>query len=532
MLKSFLKHRPKQLLAVYVEPRQIEVLKAHRQWRSWQIDSTEKYTTSEGETVFEYLQRLNLRPRTAKGTALILFLPRSYYSFHREHYPAAIADQLEETLAFDWQENAFHENARSLHFSGPPVPVDRHLSVPIFSLQRDVYEKFQQALGSSSFQTFAVIPSALTYQSFFSSIITEESSLPLEILGRRIDPHHLEIYRFYNGALLDSMMIGKNLDFAKLFRESLHCTGGNGECQETVHIHLLCSSNEATEDYAREWTEENLSLKVHNLRDLFVSHWVKFLLDKDQIQTFDEPLVLKPWEVPKFVWVLLVVIVAYAALAFHQFHSLSTLQDETKALRKQNTQLETQWKPIEQLQTRIAKFQEDQKTLSEFNLEGYPLLEMLTLLTQITPDDTWLNYMSLRKGQLMLRGESKSAIKYLSELAKVEGFSDVRFASPVTRNPASDQERFNVQLQLDSEKLRKTLDSVYVEKMDEIDKTETEAVIETESPRSSATPSVRQIAPGEAVEEEGRGEDAEAPDAETTDAETTDAETQDEEEGQ
>jgi len=100
------------------------------------------------------------------------------------------------------------------------------------------------------------------------------------------------------------------------------------------------------------------------------------------------------------------------------------------------------------------------KDLDEFNQEGYPLLEILSLLTRITPEDTWLNYFSIRKGQMILRGESKSAIKYLSELSKVEGFSDVRFSSPVTRNPSSDMERFNVQVQIDLEKLKKTADSM------------------------------------------------------------------------
>ena len=59
-----------------------------------------------------------------------------------------------------------------------------------------------------------------------------------------------------------------------------------------------------------------------------------------------------------------------------------------------------------------------------------------------------------------MRGESKSAIKYLSELSKIEGLSDVKFASPVTRDPGTDQERFNVQLQLDMEKLKKNFDTL------------------------------------------------------------------------
>ena len=129
-------------------------------------------------------------------------------------------------------------------------------------------------------------------------------------------------------------------------------------------------------------------------------------------------------------------------------------------LKVQIHQLETQWKPIEQIQTRITKFQEDQKTLSQFKGEDYQLLELLSFLTQLTPDDTWLNYLSLRQGQLIIRGESKSALKYLAELSKTEGLNDVKFASPVTRDPGTDLERFNVQLQLDMEKLKKSFEAL------------------------------------------------------------------------
>jgi hypothetical protein len=95
------------------------------------------------------------------------------------------------------------------------------------------------------------------------------------------------------------------------------------------------------------------------------------------------------------------------------------------------------------------------------------LLEILNLLTQTTPEDTWLNYFSVRKGQIILRGDSKSAIKFLSELSKIEGFSDVRFASPVTRSPSSEDERFNVQFQVDQEKLIKTVEAMGLNKGDE-----------------------------------------------------------------
>lgn len=501
MLKDLIRHRPRHLLAVYVEPGQIEVLHAHRRWRTWQLEESEQIILPEGESLYEGLERLSLKSRGHKGTALLLFLPRTLYSFHREHYPIALREQLEEALHFDWQENIFHEQDRSVHFFGPATPVGQHLSVPIFSLQAEVYEKFHQVLSAEAFQSFTVIPSALVYRSFLSSLPVEADHLPLEMVARVIDSKHMEIHRFYNDRLLDSMVIGRQKDHLKLFRENLHCLD-DGECQGTLHMHLLCTSGECAEaaDFGSEWKEDGLPLRIHVPEESILTQWVKYLLEQDQIQTFDAELLLKPWKVPRVAWAILVLFGLYSAFAAFQSYSLAREREQSRIIKKQIQQLDTQWKPIEQLQTRVSKFQEDRKTITEFTRAGYPLRDILVMLTMITPEDTSLNYLSLRKDQLVLRGDSKSAIRYLSELAKVEGFSDVRFASPVTRNPNSDQERFNVQMQVDVEKLKKSFETLGIGKEEEADeKGAEEKNLEAESP---VPPSADQATEDEAASDE------------------------------
>lgn len=470
MLATIIRQRPKNLYAVYVESRCVEVLRARRRWRKWEMEPAERFQVPEGESVFDYLQHMNLRPKGRKGTTLLLILPSTFYSVHREHYPPSLQDQLDEAINFDWQENIFHETDRTLYFSGPAVSMGHHVSVPIFSMQKEIYEKFQQVLGGSQFSTFTVMPSALAFNSFLPSLAMEDSDEPLEIVARVLDDSHLEIHRFYQGSFLDSVVIGKSFHNMRLFLENLRCMGnGNGECRLDPHIHLLYTTGESasSETYGRQWLDDGFPIQLHRLNDCFVTHWVSHLLEQDNIHTFDTELLLKPWKIPRIAWPLLGIILLFAAYAFYQVHLTDQLAQTSKRLKVQVNQLEIQWKPIEEFQTRISKFQEDRKTLSEFNREGYPLLELLSFLTQLTPDDTWLNYLSLRKGQLIIRGESKSAIKYLSELSKTEGLSDVKFASPVTRNPASDMERFNVQLQLDIEKLQKSFDALPTDKLDE-----------------------------------------------------------------
>jgi hypothetical protein len=473
--------RPRQLLAVYVEQQRIEVLRAHRQWRAWQIDSVENFDVPEGESIYDYLQRLNLRPRGKKSTTLLLFLPLTFYNFHKEHYPAGLQNQLQEALSFDWQENVFLEHERMLNFPGPAVVLNHDLSVPIFSFQRDMFDKFHQVLGATNFQNFRIIPTALAYRAFLASGPSQPETHELEIFARMIDPSHLELHRFYKGQFLDSMLIGEDRDNMLVFLEHLRAMD-NGLGAQNAPIHLICTNGEALKAaiLQRSYSDE-VYFEIEPLQDLLISRWVAYLFEQDVIQTFDAPLLLKPWQIPRIVWPLLALIGFYLIFAFYLVYTHRQLQETSRRFKKEIAQLEVQWKPIEQLQTRIAKFQEDQKTLSEFNREGYPLLEILALLSQTTPEDTWLNYFSIRKGQLILRGDSKSAIKYLPELSKIEGFSDVRFASPVTRSPSSDDERFNLQLQVDTEKLRKTIEAMQLNK-------EEDSIEQSPSDQNSTTP--------------------------------------------
>lgn len=460
MFEGIIKYRPSHLCAVYVEPLRIEVLHADRRWRKWEVGPAEQFHVSRGESVLDHLQHLNLKPKARKGSALLLIVSSAFYSVHREHYPLWLKDQIEQSVGFDWQENVFYENDATLNFSGPPVELQHQLSVPIFCIQKEIYDKLNQAVNGQLFNTFAVVPSALSFAAFLPDLKEDEEET--ETLARVLNDDSLEVHRFYRGSLLDSTVVSRSSQCLKLFVENLKCVG-NDEC--APHIHLICPQDECrySNAPAAEWEQAGLPVKVREISESFVTSWLRLLLKKDAIHTFDAEILLKPWEIPRVAAPLAAIILIFTLYGFYQAHSVQNMVQTSNKLRAQVNQLETRWKPIEQLQTRITKFQEDQKTLSEFNREDYRLIELLSFLTQITPDDTWLNYLSLRKGQLILRGESKSAIKYLSDLSKVDGLSDVKFASPVTRDPGTDQERFNVQLQLDMDKLKKSFEALPAE---------------------------------------------------------------------
>jgi general secretion pathway protein L len=406
---------------------------------------------------------MNLKPRGRKGSALLAIVSSVFYSVHGEHYPLSIKDHLDETVSYDWQENIFYENDATFHFFGTPVVLGHQISVPIFSIQREIYDKLNQAMNGHLFHTFAVVPGALSFAAFLHG--GKDGGEETEILARSLDEETLELHRFYRGAFLDSMVAGKSSQCMNLFFESVKCLD-EGACEPHIHLVRAPEENRYHGGPGAWWEKCGIPLKVYEIFGSMVESALRFLLKKEAIHSFDAEILLKPWDVPRIAFPLAALVLVFALYGFYQVRSVENMAQTSKRLKAQISQLEARWKPIEELQTRIAKFREDQKTLSEFSHEDYRLVELMSFLTQLTPEDTWLNYLSLRKGQLILRGESKSALKYLAELSKIEGMTDVKFASPVTRDPGTDEERFNVQVQLDIDKLKKSFEGLPVETLE------------------------------------------------------------------
>ena len=81
----------------------------------------------------------------------------------------------------------------------------------------------------------------------------------------------------------------------------------------------------------------------------------------------------------------------------------------------------------------------------------------------------------------------------------------MRFASPVTRSPSSEDERFNVQFQVDLEKFRKTIEAMELNKQEE-------SIGESSPDQNSTIPKLMKGS-GPSGKESGEGEDVEESEA-------------------
>jgi general secretion pathway protein L len=72
------------------------------------------------------------------------------------------------------------------------------------------------------------------------------------------------------------------------------------------------------------------------------------------------------------------------------------------------------------------------------------VIDLLRVLTARLPDDTWVQNLDMRDGQVQIRGESGQATALLGLLEKAPGISAVTFSSPVVQVATTGRERFHI----------------------------------------------------------------------------------------
>lgn len=75
-------------------------------------------------------------------------------------------------------------------------------------------------------------------------------------------------------------------------------------------------------------------------------------------------------------------------------------------------------------------------------------VELLVELTRALPDDTWLGFLSLSGRELLIEGSSRSAAALVAPIEASPLFGRVSFRAPVTRDPGSTLERFQLAIEV------------------------------------------------------------------------------------
>jgi general secretion pathway protein L len=125
---------------------------------------------------------------------------------------------------------------------------------------------------------------------------------------------------------------------------------------------------------------------------------------------------------------------------------LSTpLWQKNRILDERNAELreaKVEAEKVQEVRGALDRAREGSVAVLQRKLEQPRTIDLLRELTVVLPDDTWVQNLDVREGEVQIRGESAQATALIGLLEKAPGVSDVAFRSPVVA--ATGQERFHI----------------------------------------------------------------------------------------
>jgi len=124
-------------------------------------------------------------------------------------------------------------------------------------------------------------------------------------------------------------------------------------------------------------------------------------------------------------------------------------QQEVDRLRQALRDLQEDAQVVQAQQLEIDLVVEETERLIKIKQRAPGLTELLNLLSQLMPNDTWLTHFKYNEDYLQIQGQSPSASGLISVLEASSLFSHVRFVSPLTQDKKTGLERFQIRMELD-----------------------------------------------------------------------------------
>lgn len=140
------------------------------------------------------------------------------------------------------------------------------------------------------------------------------------------------------------------------------------------------------------------------------------------------------------VLLFLVLMLAGAALATPIWQK----QQVRTALAAQVQDLKTKAEKVFQTRNALERARKGSVAVLQRKSEQPQVIDLLRELTERLPDDTWVQNLDFRDGEVQIRGESTQATALIGLLEKTPGVSDATFRSPVVQVATTGRERFHI----------------------------------------------------------------------------------------
>ncbi len=114
---------------------------------------------------------------------------------------------------------------------------------------------------------------------------------------------------------------------------------------------------------------------------------------------------------------------------------------------------------VARLRRELATAVELAHFLPDKRREEPKLINVIEELTQVIPDNTWVEQFAVRGNRIELHGRSKEASALLPLIEKSPLFEGATFQSPITRDPRSGEDRFYLTAQIVGPATKKAMDN-------------------------------------------------------------------------
>ncbi len=121
-------------------------------------------------------------------------------------------------------------------------------------------------------------------------------------------------------------------------------------------------------------------------------------------------------------------------------------------LDREIAQLKPQIEGFEAMQKQNQEMAAKIEFLENIFCEQDRLLEILSELTDMFPEGTYLNFLNAREGVLLLQGFSNSASQLLPLLSGSRYLQSPELQAPFTRDPITMKERFFIKARMEAKK--------------------------------------------------------------------------------
>lgn len=448
-----LRRPPNRFLAVRLDSFRLQHLRAERKGGTWILSGVESTSVPDGGSPFDALTQVCSRQPRGSRTGLLLFLPLEYYTLHCAHYPVSLRDELERVLEYDRGENVFLDEERCSILCGDPADDGAMLAVPIYAMLKETLDKARQAVQAHGFSAWTVIPDGLGLCG--AGILNGSGECSHIALSGGKGVEEVELYRLHSGVPVEAARMALS-SAVKHVEPRLATPEGKGRSI----LGIITEDGDGQPSLA-----EFHQVRRVPLSEPLLAAWTRGQLGSGLIRGFGDEVDVRPFRMPRDILVCLVLVAAFLAAGFFHASTSEGLRQRNAHHESARKRLEAMVEPLLEMQERMVRLQDLEKVEKEHAQRGFSTVALLRMLTDVTPDDTWISTLKVRGDQnvLNLQGESSSTIRYMTILSAVRGFAKVDLTSPVRSSPGRNKEIFSIRITVEPAALNDLLSLSYGE---------------------------------------------------------------------